>query len=195
MQFGALTRTVRDTAALLDVLAGPMPGDPYAAPHHDGPSSPRSLALRDVCASRLRPARFRQGDRPNLRRSRDDTVKLLRDLGHDVEEAFPTFDRDALVQTYLVQVGVGTATEIDDMARWVGREPRAVDFEPATWFLRQVGLAMGGVDLQRARDAMQVAGRSLAEFHGRYDVLVSPTLAHPPCAWASWAKNRPTAPL
>lgn len=181
VQFGALTRTVRDTAALLDVLAGPMPGDPYAAPHHDGPF----LAEVARPPGRLRIAFttrsfFGKATDPTCAEAVTNTAKLLRDLGHDVEEAFPTFDRDALVQAYLVQVGVGTATEIDDMARWVGREPRAVDFEPATWFLRQVGLAMGGVDLQRARDAMQVAGRSLAEFHGRYDVLVSPTLAHPP---------------
>jgi amidase len=46
--------------------------------------------------------------------------------------------------------------------------------------LRQVGLAMDGMDLQRGRDAVQAAGRSLATFHQRYDVLLSPTLAHPP---------------
>ncbi|HNN95126.1 MAG TPA: amidase [Pseudomonadota bacterium] len=181
VQFGALTRSVRDTAAILDVLAGPMPGDPYAAPHHEG------SFLAEVARSpgRLRIAFttrsfFGKATDPTCAEAVTHTVKLLRTLGHEVEEAFPSFDRDALVQAYLVQVGVGTAAEIDDMARWVGREARAVDFEPATWFLRQVGMAMGGVDLQRARDAMQAAGRSLAEFHGRYDVLVSPTLAHPP---------------
>lgn len=96
------------------------------------------------------------------------------------EEATPAFDRDALVHAYLVQVGVGVAAEIEDLARWVGKAPRSADFEPATWFLHQVGQAMGGLDLQHARDAIQTAGRQMAAFHQRYDVLVSPTLAHPP---------------
>jgi len=108
------------------------------------------------------------------------TAQLLLGLGHEVSEATPAFDRDALVRAYLVQVGVGTAAEIADFARWTGKTPRASDFEPATWFLRQVGHAMGGLDLQQSRDAIQQAGRQLAAFHQRYDVLLSPTLAHPP---------------
>lgn len=181
VQFGTLTRSVRDTAALLDVMAGPMPGDPYAAPSHEG-SFLDELAR---APGRLRIAfttRSFFGKRTD-RACADavtQTAHWLRDLGHDVEEAHPEFDRDALVRAYLVQVGVSTAAEIDDMARWVGKRPRASDFEPATWFLRQVGQAMGGVDLQHARDAIQKAGRQLAAFHTRYDVLVSPTLAHPP---------------
>ena len=181
VQFGTLTRSVRDTAALLDVLAGPMPGDPYAAPLHEG-------SFLDELArppGRLRVAfTTRSFFGKNTDRACADAVTQtagwLRDLGHEVEEAHPEFDRDALVLAYLVQVGVGTAAEIDDMARWVGKTPRASDFEPATWFLRQVGQAMGGVDLQRARDAVQKAGRQMASFHQRYDVLISPTLAHPP---------------
>lgn len=181
VQFGVLTRSVRDTAALLDAMAGPMPGDPYAAPPLAGP-----LALEVGCKPGVLRVAFTT--RSFFGKDTDPvcadavlrTAALLRALGHEVEEATPQFDRDALVQAYLVQVGVGVAGEIDDMARWVKKTPRAADFEPATWFLRQVGLAMGGIDLQRARDAIQVAGRQLATFHSRYDVLVSPTLAHPP---------------
>ncbi len=181
VQFGTLTRSVRDTAAMLDVLAGPMPGDPYAAPPHTGPF----LAEVTRDPGRLRIAFttrsfFGKQTDPACAEAVTQTAQLLRDLGHDVQEDFPVFDRDALVQAYLVQVGVGTAAEIEDMAKWVRKTPHASDFEPATWFLRQVGLAMGGLDLQQGRDAVQAAGRSLAAFHQRYDVMVSPTLAHPP---------------
>ena len=181
VQFGTLTRSVRDTAAMLDVLAGPMAGDPYAAPHH--PGTFLAEVTRDPGRLRIafttRSFFGKQTDAACIA-AVSETAQLLRDLGHEVQEDYPSFDRDALVQAYLVTVGVGTAAEIDDMAKWVGKTPRARDFEPATWFLRQVGQAMGGVDLQHARDAMQAAGRSLAAFHQRYDVLVSPTLAHPP---------------
>ena len=181
VQFGVLTRSVRDTAAMLDVLSGPMPGDPYAAPPHDGPF----LAEVARAPGRLRIAFttrsfFGKNTDPACVEAVTQTAQLLRDLGHDVEEACPSFDRDALVRAYLVQVGVGTAAEIDDFARWTGKSPHARDFEPATWFLRQVGQAMGGVDLQHARDVIQAAGRQLAKFHANFDVLVSPTLAHPP---------------
>ena len=181
VQFGVLTRSVRDTAALLDVLSGPMPGDAYATPHHEG------TFLEEVARQpgKLRVAFttrsfFGKQTDPACAQAVANTVKLLQDLGHDVEEAHPDFDRDALVHAYLVQIGVGTAAEIADFARWTGKTPHARDFEPATWFLRQVGRAMGGVDLQHARDAVQLAGRQMGAFHQRYDVLVSPTLAHPP---------------
>ena len=181
VQFGVLTRSVRDTAAMLDVLAGPMAGDPYAAPPHEG----TFLAAMARAPQKLRIAFstrsfFGRTTHPACVTAVQNTAKLLTDLGHHVEEAHPEFDRDALVQAYLTQVGVGTAAEISDFARWMGKTPKATDFEPSTWFLRQVGLAMGGVDLQRARDAIQTAGRQLARFHQRYDILLSATLAHPP---------------
>ena len=181
VQFGVLSRTVRDTAAMLDVLAGPMPGDPYAAPSHEG----SFLAEMTNRPTKLRVAFttqsfFGKETDPSCAAAVTQTSTLLSELGHHVEQATPQFDRDALVSAYLVQVGVGVAAEIEEMGHWVGKTPRAADFEPATWFLRQVGLAMGGLDLQRSRDAAQTAGRALAEFHQRFDILISPTLAHPP---------------
>ncbi len=181
VQFGVLSRSVRDTAAMLDVLAGPMPGDPYAAPPHEGTflsaltQKPKRLRIAFTTQSF-----FGKHTDPVCVEAVTRTAHLLRTLGHEVEEAHPEFDRDALVRAYLVQVGVGTAAEIADFARWTGKTPHASDFEPATWFLRQVGRAMGGVDLQHARDAMQTAGRQMAAFHQKYDVLLTPTLAHPP---------------
>ena len=181
VQFGVLTRSVRDTAAMLDVLAGPMPGDPYAAPAAQGPFlaevSKASGKLRIAFTTR---SFFGKETDPACAAAVTQTALLLRELGHEVEEAHPDFDRDALVRAYLVQVGVGTAAEIADFARWTGKTARSSDFEPATWFLRQVGLAMGGIDLQHARDAVQTAGRQMAAFHQRHDVLLTPTLAHPP---------------
>ncbi|MSQ84177.1 MAG: amidase [Myxococcales bacterium] len=181
VQFGVLSRTVRDTAAMLDVLAGPMPGDPYAAPPHEGSflaemaNRPNKLRVAFTTQSF-----FGKETDPSCAAAVTQTSTLLSELGHHVEQATPQFDRDALVSAYLVQIGVGVAAEIEEMAHWVGKTPRAADFEPATWFLRQVGLAMAGLDLQRSRDAAQTAGRALAEFHQRFDILISPTLAHPP---------------
>lgn len=181
VQWGVLTRSVRDTAAFLDVLSGPMPGDPY------GVAPPERPFVQEVGAP---PGRLRIGfstrsffgrdTHPECVRATHLAAKMLTDLGHDVEEAHPPFDRDKLVHAYLTQVGIGTAAEIDDMARWTGRTPTPDTFEPATWFLRQVGHALTGLDLQHARDAIQEAGRQMARYHATYDLFLGPTLAHPP---------------
>ena len=110
----------------------------------------------------------------------ENAAKLLADLGHTVEEAAPAIDREKLVRAYLTQVGIGVASEIQDMARWSGRKPSSSHFEPATWFLRQVGMTMTGLDLQHARDAAQEAGRATAAFHAKYDLFLGSTLAYPP---------------
>lgn len=181
VQWGVLTRSVRDTAAFLDVMAGPMPGDPYAAPAAAGPFADEVGAppgrLRIAFTTR---SIFGKATDPACVEAVERTARLLGELGHEVEEAHPPVDRDALIRAYLTQVGVGTAAEIADMARWTGRAPRPSYFEPATWFLKQVGETLGGVDLQHARDAIQLAGRQMATFHQRWDLLLLPTLAHPP---------------
>ena len=181
MQWGVLSRTVRDTAGFLDVLSGPMAGDPYAAPAVARPFTEEVGAptgkLRIGVSTR---SFFGKSTHPECVTAVERTAKLLSDLGHTVEEAAPKIDRDALVNAYLAQVGVGIAAEIEDMARWSGRTPRADLFEPATWFLRQVGLTLSGIELQRARDAMQEAGRQTAVFHQTYDLFLGSTLAYPP---------------
>ena len=181
VQWGTLTRTVRDTAAMLDVMSGPMVGDPYAV------APPARPFVEEVGAppGRLRVGYstrsfFGHGTHAECKEATEATARLLAELGHDVEEAAPEIDRAALVQAYLVQVGVGVAAEIDEMAEWSGRKVAADKFEPATWFLRQVGETMTGLDLQRARDAIQAAGRALGRYHQTYDLFLGPTLAYPP---------------
>ncbi len=181
VQWGVLTRSVRDTAALVDVMSGPEPGDPYAAP-------PLSRPLADEVGAdpgRLRVAYstrslFGRDTDPECRAAVEKTARLLADLGHEVEEAAPELSRDALVHAYLAQVGAGVAGEIADFERWTGKTARSGDFEPSTWFLKQVGDIIGGVELLHARETIQAAGRTLGAFHARYHLWLLPTLAHPP---------------
>lgn len=181
VQWGVLTRSVRDTAALLDVLSGPMPGDSYAAPPPERPFKEevgRALGRLRIAFSTQ--SIFGKQTDPECVRAVQVTAKLLEELGHTVEEAMPDYNRDRLVRAYLAQVAVGTAAEIDDMAGWVKRKPSPAYFEASTWFLNQVGHTLSGLELQHARDAIQEAGRAMGRFHQRYDLLLLPTLAHPP---------------
>lgn len=181
VQWGVLTRTVRDTAGFLDALAGPMPGDPYAAP-------PVARRFTDEVTREPGPRRiayttrslFGQSTDPACVAAVDETVRALAAEGHTLEEAHPTFDAPTLAQAYVTQIAVGTAANIDHWAGIVDRAPAAKYFEPGTWLLYQIGHAMSGVELQAARDAAMRASRALAAFHEVYDALVLPTVAHPP---------------
>ena len=180
VQWGTLTRSVRDTAALFDVMAGPMPGDPYAAPALARPLSaevgraPGALRIGFFAGSL-----FGRTVHPDHVAAVQRTAADLAALGHHVEEAKPTFDKQALVQAFLTQIAIGIAGEIDELAVRTGRKPRPEQFEPTTWFLNQGGHALSGVDLLQARDAAQSAGRATAAFHARYDLFLCPTVTHP----------------
>jgi amidase len=180
VQWGVLTRSVRDTAALLDVMAGPMPGDPYAAPPLE-----RSLTAELWRApDKLRIA-FHTGSLLGRevsdahREAVRSTARNLAALGHEVEEAAPELDREALVRAYLTEVAVGVADEVEHFARLSQRTPNAADFEPATWFMIQLGRALSGQELLQARHAAQTAARVMGAFHTRHDLFLCATVTHP----------------
>ncbi|MEN0063675.1 MAG: amidase [Myxococcota bacterium] len=181
VQWGVLTRTVRDTAGFLDVLAGPMAGDPYAAPPVPRPF--RDEVTRDPGQLRIAyttRSLFGKTTDPACAAAVEKTVQALADEGHEVEEAHPSFDASSMARSYVTQIAVGTAANIEGWAKQLGRTPTPAHFEPGTWLLYQIGRAMSGLELQQARDHAMVAGRSFAAFHQVYDVLVTPTVAYPP---------------
>jgi amidase len=181
VSWGCLARSVRDAAALIDVMAGPGAGDPYAVPPLERPlaeevgAPPGKLRVAFTSGSL-----FGKATHPEAKAAVESAARLLSELGHEVEEARPEFDRARLVRAYLTQIAAGVAAEIEEMGRWVGRKPSPAYFEPTTWFLFQIGRHLNAAELQQARDAAQAAGRSLATFFSRYDLLVTPTLAYPP---------------
>lgn len=181
VSWGCLARSVRDAALVVDVMAGPEPGDPYAAPPLERPlaaevgAPPGRLRVAFTAGSL-----FGKGTHPEAEAAVEAAARLLADLGHEVEETRPDFDREALCRAYLTQTAASVSSEIEEMAHWVGRKPAPRYFEPATWFLYQLGRRLSAAELQTARDAGQAAGRSLAAFFARHDLLVTPTVAYPP---------------
>ncbi len=171
---GPLARTVRDAAALLDVLAGPAVGDPFWAPPH----SESFLASCDVEPGRLRVARFVQpviADavvHPEVVAAYEDATRLLLSLGHDVEEvdvplppeAVGTFETCWSVLTALSVAPPGTEERLRPLTRWLQARGRAVSGP-------EFGLAVGEV-----RRIAAGALRALAP----YDAVLTPTLAQPP---------------
>lgn len=176
-----VSRSVRDTAAALDIMSGWEPGDPYVAPPPDG------LFLEDVGrpSARLRIALMPQFSEacptdPVCRTAVEDTAKLLEDFGHTVEEAAPEFDREAYQRAFLDTVAGHLLDEVTSIAERLGRSPAPGDFEPTTEAIAEYGRRGGLLQHLRGRTHLQRVARSVGAFFTRFDLLLTPTLAKPP---------------
>lgn len=176
-----VSRSVRDSAALLDATAGPEPGDPYWAPPQDRPyaeevrTPPGALRIAFSTQSPTGAAVH-----PDCVAAVLDTVQLLQDLGHEVEEAMPPPPGERLITGFTALWAGGHAFTIDSWAAATGREPKPEYFEPLTWALYELGKQTDASAYLNGVFEMQQLGRRMAAFHTRYDVWLTPTLASPP---------------
>jgi amidase len=177
----ALTRSVRDSAALLDVIAGPAPGDPYTAP---APSRPFAAEV-DSDPGRLRIAWSARPPidvpvDPACAAAARSTAELLAELGHEVEEAAPTFDGEVLIEPLVRVWAICNQDDERRAARFLGRTPRRDELEVTTWELIEYARRFDAVDLLDALAELAAAARAIAPFFERYDAWVTPTLARLP---------------
>jgi len=177
----AVSRSVRDSAAILDCTAGPGIGDPYVAPPPERPY------LEEVSRDpgRLRvatwPRNIRGGEvDPECRKAIENTTSLLIELGHEVEEAAPPIDADMITDAFLTIWTAGAAATIDLLQLSAGRKATREFFEPLTWAAYEHGQAISAADYQRAVSLTQLASRQIAAFFERYDAWFSSTLDRPP---------------
>ncbi len=166
--------SVRDSAALLDALAGSEPGDPYTAP-----AAGSFLAATQRPPGRLRVAFMRKpvgGASLDavLVAAVERTVKLLEGLGHQVEEATPGYDAAASGEALGTIMAANTWTNIQIRAN--GRVPGPDDLEPVTRQAAEHGRQISAQDYICAVQTFHRTGRQLGAFFERYDVLLSPTI-------------------
>lgn len=176
-----VSRSVRDSALMLDCTAGPEPGDPYGAP------SPERSFLEAVAGPprKLRIALMLKDHRgaqlhPECLKAVQGAAKLCASLGHVVEDADPKLDMAALWPMNARISAANTALTCNMRWKALGRAPNADDVEAATWAVYQRGLQVSGVEYVEAIDAVHAAGRKMGAFLTRYDVILSTTLAGPP---------------
>ena len=191
----AITRSVRDSAALLDATAGPTPGDPYWAPPLARP------LLEEVGADpgKLRIAVFAP---PYHQEVHEDCIAALRDaaalcesLGHLVEEKAPALDPEQTRKAFMVIWTAGTAWSIFGNAQAEGREPSEDQFEPLTWALAEQGRKFSAAEYLLSVTALQMAARKFGRFMTEFDVVLSPTLGGPPppLGWFDSTAENPMA--
>jgi len=176
-----VSRSVRDSALMLDCTAGLESGDPYTAPmpEHSFVEAvarpPRklriALMLKDHRGVALHPECLEAVQR---------AAKLCTGLGHAVEEADPNLDMVALRPMNARISAANTARSCHMRWKALGREPSPDDVEAATWAVYQRGLRVSGIEYIEAIAAAHAAGRKMAAFLTSYDVILSTTLAGPP---------------
>jgi amidase len=182
VQDGVLTRTVRETALLLDVLAGMEPGDASWAPPPDEPfarSAQRAPGTLRIGVTTLMPL-LEAELHPACERAAYDAAALLQSLGHEVEEVRPPWQRPGLLALFTRAFGPAIGGSIAGAARLAGRAPRPEDMEPLSWQLWQRTERIDAVTADTARHALQAYARAVTRWALPYDALLTPALAQPP---------------
>ena len=178
-----VSKSVRDTAAILEAVHGPAPGDPYVAPP---PSRPYTEEV-GAEVGRLRIGLLTEPQleaEPNevVAEAARDAARLLESLGHTVEESYPTgFEELDLLDCFLTRWMAGQAATLDQLGMVVGREIGPGDVEPLTWALAEEGRRRSAARYLTAVGQHQLVSRIVAAWFGSgFDLLLTPTLGEPP---------------
>jgi amidase len=175
---GVLTRTVADTAAILDLLSGYEPGDSTWAPPPDEPFAlaatrqPRSLRIAMTVESPVEiPVH------PLAEQAVRDAVELLTSLGHEVVEVTPPgWVARQLIEPFMIVGAAGVASGVRAGATVTQREPSPELVESMTWSFYQRGISYRAADLVDSMAKLQGHARSLVAYLSQFDMLLTPAL-------------------
>jgi Asp-tRNA(Asn)/Glu-tRNA(Gln) amidotransferase A subunit family amidase len=177
----AITRSVRDSAVLLDSTCGPDVGAPYFA------ASPLQPYSSEVGAT-LEPLRIALATRtpagekiaPECEQAVMQTARLLEEMGHRIEPTDLDFVPEELGPGFRMVIAGNTRAAIDLHAAKTGNRPGPEKFEKVTWALFEAGARASAAEYARAVLAVHRTGRMVGRFFERHDVLLAPTLPRPP---------------
>ncbi|MGH8796944.1 MAG: amidase [Caldimonas sp.] len=174
-----VSRSVRDSAAMLDAIAGPMPGDPYEA------AAPVRPWLDEVARA---PGRLRIGFAriaptgvaldPACIAAVEDAARLCESLGHEVEEASPRYDAGALERGFATVFGAHIMANISRATG--GALPARELVEPLSYAIAERARTLSAAEFIVALHGLQRESRKIASFFENYDLWLTPTLAQPP---------------
>ena len=176
-----LTRSVRDSAVALDCVSGPDSGPPYTIVPPQRPyaeeikKDPKTLTIAVNTASPVG-----KDVHTECIRAIEKTTKILRNLGHNVEEAQPTINHEALAISYLVMYFGELAADIKKIKETFGARAARKEVELITRTLALLGRAVSAGEFVSALREWDRAARSMGSFFNTYDLYLTPTMARPP---------------
>jgi amidase len=181
---GVVTRTVRDTAALLDAVAGRMPGDPYSAPpaarpyrlEVGAPTGHLRIGVRTTSPGGLGPVQ------DEVAAAVERVGQTLASLGHHVDVASPdALDDPDVARHFSTMYATNTAWMLDQLAAYSGRPVTADDVDPLNWALAELGRLCPAPQLIDTFNWIHGYTRRVASWwEGGFDLLLTPTLPEPP---------------
>jgi amidase len=177
---GVLTRTVAESAQLLDLLAGPELGDATWAPPPAQPfaaSAMREPGKLKVGFTLTPPLAETEID-PIAERAVRDAAALLEELGHEVEEiAAAPWAIPGLLELFSAAFGPAVASTIVFASTIAGREPAAAAMEKLSWYLWERASGLGSAHFLAAQAQLQALARTIVTATSVYDVVLTPSLA------------------
>ena len=184
----AVTRTVRDSARLLDATAGSMLGDPYCAPEPTRPFieevgvDPGKLRIAFLTAAPLGTPIHQ-----DCVAAVEDAAKLLVNLGHEVVNSAPPINGEMMWKSFMAIWAAGVNWSIQSASLLIGRMPAEGELEPLTNALNEIGKKVSASDYLLSVQYFQILTRQIAEFMQDFDLLLTPTLGSPPLKLGSFA--------
>ena len=177
----AVTRSVRDTASLLDAVSGSLTGDPYSAPAPVRPYAdeitrePERLRIGFSATTPL-------GDdlHPDCEEAVRDAAKLCETLGHEVEERAPEYDAMRLWNNLTKILASGVSWAMQDWSRRLAQPLKPEFFEPFVWAFSERGRSLSATDYLLAIQDVQSEVRNYSRFFELFDLWLTPTLGQPP---------------
>ena len=192
---GVLTHDVADTAAVLDLLAGHVPGDASWAP--PPPEAFAVAAERDPSGLKIAVATLAPLDvelDPIRKQAARDAGALLESLGHHVEEVTPPWQQPELLRAFTALFGPAVTLQIAHGRLIAGREPEESEMEPVSWALwKLVSEGLSALDTAMASAQLQIVARGLVGWMDSYDAVVTPALAEAPLTFdeVDWRTDDP----
>jgi amidase/6-aminohexanoate-cyclic-dimer hydrolase len=188
---GYLTRSVRDTAALLDATAGPDVGAPYYAPALNG-------TFTDAITRAPRPLRIAVSTRsftgdeihPDCVAAVQHTAALCESLGHHLVPDEPNIDIRKFAHAWANIVACGTQLTVDSRVAALGRPLGDDEIERVTRLACELGATLSGAAYIAAIDVVHAVGRQMAHWLSPYDALLTATLGEPPAEIGRMASDR-----
>jgi len=176
-----VSRSVRDTALMLDLIGGPEPGDPYACPTPDRPF----LELMSVEPPPLRiglmtTSPYEEPIDPTCIEAALHAARLLESLGHTIVEAEPELNGAAIFEGQIALICANQANDLDFWTTMAGRPLNSDYVENMTLAIAERGRQITGQQFARAIAGNHLVARSFGRFFGQHDLLLTPTLGTPP---------------
>lgn len=176
-----LTRSVRDSAIMLDATRGPDTGAPIRIPEPDRPfieeveADPGRLRIAWTTIPNV-PTEVH----PDCIAAVHDAVGLLEELGHEVVEDHVPIDGETFARMFLTVMAGELGADLADAREMVGRKAKRTELEPSTWALALLSNALSAKEFASALRWVEIMGRDVGRFFETYDLVLTPTVSTPP---------------